>query len=164
MKLVNESSSLAKRVFPVIGAVVFLASLIDSAEAVVYKWVDDDGKIHYGDRLATKGAKQLPFREPHSAAADDRSLMERLEKQKELLDIRQYERRIAKKRQEKLAKANREQRRHCTDLRDHLTKARQAGVVYEVDDSGNRVYSADEAFAAYIGRLEGAYEKSCSGR
>jgi len=164
MKPANEPSSLARRMFPVIGAVLFFAPVIPSVDAVVYKWVDDDGVIHYGDRPATEGAKQLPFREPHSAAADDRSLMERLEKQEKLLDVRQYERKIEKKRAEKLATAKKERQRHCADMSHHLAKAREAGVVYEVDDAGNRVYSADEALTAYIGKLEGAYRKSCSGR
>jgi hypothetical protein len=164
MKRVNESSSLAKRIFPVVGAVVVFASLIPNVEAVIYKWVDDVGRIHYADRPVTKDAKQVPFREPHSAAADDRDLMERLENQRELLDVRQYERKIEKKREEKLAKAKKERQQRCADLRGHLTKVRQAGAVYDVNDAGDRVYSADGALEAYIEKLEGVYEKSCSGR
>ena len=161
MKLVNESSSLAKRISPVIGAVVFFASLIPSVEADIYKWVDDDGRIHYGDRPATEDAKQIPFREPRSAAADDRSLMERLEEQKRVLDVRQYEREIKKKRAEKLAKIKKEQQQRCVDLKSHISKVRQAGAVYDVDDSGNKNYSADGALEAYVEKLEGIYEKSC---
>jgi hypothetical protein len=112
--------------------------------AGVYKWVDEDGQIHYGDRPQGEDVESVktapaPSSVPPAATAEE----DRLEKQRRLLDAYEKERRDQQAAAEK-ARAEEEQRqKNCAQARDRLRRFEQAGYLYDLDDNGERVILSD---------------------
>jgi hypothetical protein len=122
-----------------------------SVHAGVYKWVDENGKVHYGDSpKASQPSVELEIDDTAvtvpALVGDDLS---REEKRERLLEAMEEDR-IEK--QEKLAKqkAIKEQnRQRCNRYRDRMRHYERASALYKLDDNGNRVYvsKADRARA-----------------
>ena len=63
----------------------------------VYKWTDEEGKVHYGDKPSTDSPIEVI--DVENAPVYDKDLQQRLEKQKKLLD--EYEEEREKKRNQR---------------------------------------------------------------
>ena len=116
--------------------------LAGPAAAEVYRWVDEQGKVHFGDRPpATAPAEALDLDVPPAVDGPDRGRMER---QRRFLDVTEEERRReAAARRE--AQAERERRaENCRRARDNLARVRRARYLYQGTDGERRVYSEEE--------------------
>ena len=130
------------------------------ANAEVYKWVDEDGRTHYGEKPESSDASKIEIKEPPKA---DKTVQKRNEQREKFLEIIEEERvqeeeknQQEKQEQEKLAK-------HCTELQDYLAKLREGGTTYyQLDEDGNRVYMSEEEVASEQGKLEKEYRDICS--
>ncbi len=126
-------------------ALLFATQLFYSsvAHADVYKWVDDDGRVVYGDRPVSDNAKKLTIKK---MPPQDSKSIETLSKQKKLLDVMQQERdeKIARAQEEKAKKAKQQQK--CAEVKKELKRIRDAGYLYEkTDDPSNpRIFSDEE--------------------
>lgn len=125
---------------------VFLAlsfTVADPVMAEVYKWIDKDGKVQYGDRPGNDSAEEIKLKGPPEHDAD---LTERRETQKKMLDIYKEER---MEKQEQRAKSEEEKQARkikCAAAKNKLQKVRNAGFLYEkTDDPLNpRILSTEE--------------------
>ncbi|MBL4621205.1 MAG: DUF4124 domain-containing protein [Immundisolibacteraceae bacterium] len=134
--------ALALRLEALVGIIfgVVMLSGAGPLNAGIYQWTDDQGRVHFGDKPADQGAKQLDIEASKSVAgvADDAS---RRAVQKKLLDLMNRERQ-----QKKQAKAKRkadkiEQQRRCTILRQELADMVSGGYLYfDYNDAGEREY------------------------
>ena len=125
-----------------IGLWFFLCVLTGTAApayAEVYRWVDEHGNVHFGDRP--------PGEQAEAVELDERALNvqevsgERLEQQKKILDAYAEERRVRKEQAEQAAAQAAERRQACHEVRDQLRQMRDGGFVwYELDTDGERVY------------------------
>ena len=59
-----------------------------AVKSEIYKWVDESGKVHYGDKLGNNNAEKVNIKNKH----DDDNYKERLKKQNRMLEIYQEER------------------------------------------------------------------------
>ena len=63
------------------------------AVAEVYRWVDPDGQVHYGERPPPQGARKIELPEAsESSPQPDREAAERRARQQRLLDAYEHER------------------------------------------------------------------------
>jgi hypothetical protein len=150
--LVNKDSlsllmkPLAYRVLPSLHLLVFLAlSLftVDPVMAEVYKWVDEDGKVQYGDRPGNDSAEEIKLKK---SPDHDAGLSERRETQKKMLDIYKEER-VEKQEQRVKSDEERQKRKiKCAAAKKKLQGIRNAGFLYEkTDDPLNpRILSTEE--------------------
>ncbi len=122
-----------------------LALAVTSAIAApeVYKWIDADGNVHYGDRPPATGVDSrtlslppAPAREPDQAR---RSL-----KQRRLLEAFEAERNQRNQAEAEAAAAKRERARECENARRELARFERANIIYTSDASGARIYISDE--------------------
>ena len=141
---------------------IALAALLAAcaAHAQVYRWVDEQGKVHYGERPPT-GAKASPVQDklaappgaPAPKAAPDASQQER-----------DFQRRQIE-RQEKEAneqKAAARAKAECERQRSRLAQLRTARrVVVGVDDKGDTRYMSDAERTDAIASQEGAVARAC---
>lgn len=124
----------------------------------VYKWVDEHGRVHYGDRPGGPGARELRVPESAPPDADEAS---RLERRRHLL------RAIEEEREQKRAeaarrKAEKERRaRNCAVARDRLRSYRNAGYLYDLDREGRRRVLSDTERARAIADAERAVAYWC---
>jgi len=141
-------------------AVVVATCLPLAAPAQVYKWVDEKGVTHYGQKpSATANAQELQLHDPTggpspNAAAANPSVQE-LENG---FRQRQLERQQAEAK-EAAARAQRTQR--CQSLRNNANGLKNARRVYIRNDQGERVIMEDAQRDAEIAKLEAAYSREC---
>lgn len=142
-----------------LGLVVLLIALPASAE--VYKWVDDQGRVHYGDQpMDETSTLQIEIDEiPTNAPASDS--LSREEKRRRLLESMQEERFEKKERRAK-KKAERERdHRKCILYKDKMRRFENAGRLYSLDRDGNRVYMSSEEREKSTRDLQARIKKYC---
>ncbi len=133
-----------------------------SADAGVYRWVDDQGRVHFGDKPPDKErAESIDTTASPAPARPAPNAAERRDKQQRLLRAWEEERR---QREEAQAKNKEEQERrenNCRIARDRLRSYRDAGYLYDLDAKGERrVFSYAERDAA-IKEMEAAVAQWC---
>ena len=132
----------------------------------VYKWTDEEGKIHYGDKPTTGSSiEEIKIK---GKPVHDEELIRQNETQKKLLDIFEEER---EERQEQIEAKNqirRERIKQCEDLRKELNYEEslfgQGAIFFESDEEGNAVAVDKEKWAAQIEELREAVKKCCKNR
>lgn len=109
---------------------------INAPAEAVYKWVDEHGKVHYGDRPGP--AESTKIKVPDGLPAPSPATGEREDKTRKLLDQYADERaeRAALEAKRKADEAERKQ--NCAKARDLLDQYLHASYLYDVDASGER--------------------------
>ena len=121
-----------------IGGLLLAGLLITPAGAEVYKWTDEQGRVHYGDRPPEEGAQSVDVDPGSSSGSPVPSDAERRDKTRRLLRAYDEERRIKQQREQQEAARAAERQQRCAHARDRLRSYTQAGGLYELDDQGNR--------------------------
>ena len=136
-----------------------MLALLVPASAQVYKWVDEEGKTHYGERPPQrKTAKEVeqrlanPGAPPGKAAAPDWKEKE-LEFRGRRIEAEQAE---TKRRQQETAN-----RQACNQARDHVAQMKTARRMYRLNEKGERVYQSAEEHQAAIAQLERLVSERC---
>jgi len=119
-------------------------------QAEVYKWVDDKGIVHYGDKQNTEGRSvemqvdmSSPDENPENANKETATLS-RDEKRRRLAGAMEEDR-LEKKEAREKKKAERDQNKHrCNQLKDKKKRMQAAAGLYKLDKDGNRVILSDE--------------------
>lgn len=139
---------------------------IGVATAQVFKWVDEKGVTHYGERpphgqqAQPVETKPSPTPSPGSTPSPGKAhggenWQERnLEFQKRRIQREQQaerEQREAKNRQ-----------RRCNVARDDLRRLESSRRLYDLNDKGERVYLDDAGRTAALERARRSVERSCS--
>ncbi|KZZ45097.1 hypothetical protein A3759_10845 [Thalassolituus sp. HI0120] len=135
-------------------------------EAQVYKWVDDNGKVHFGDQpprnkpvAAEKVELKIaprPTNEPLASEA------ERVRRQQQLLQTLSQER---QQREEKRAKAKVAKERKaalCKRLAAKRDEMLRANAIYTTNENGEREYMDESKGTAYREDLVALYKKECA--
>lgn len=130
--------------------------------ADVYKWIDDKGQVHYGDKpsdVTEMEEMKLDNKASSGVALDDDS---RDEKRQRLLDTMQEDRQEKEQQREKnrIEKENRQRR--CVYLRDRLRRAQAANGIYRLDKDGNRVFLTDAGRQQSEENLRAQINKNCN--
>ncbi len=134
--------------------------LITPAHAEIYKWVDDQGKVHYGDKPVAD-SKQVEVKE-EASKGQKISAEERRERRQRLLDAFAEDREKKKEQKAKQAKKQAKINRQCVLARDHLKNYRKAGSLYKLDKDGNRIILSSEERRLTTERLQAQIDKYCN--
>jgi hypothetical protein len=141
-------------------AALVLALVATGAVAEVYKWVDEQGKVHYGDRRPGADSDpsliELPAAPSRDADHDERSL-----RRQRLLDAFEVERDERRRAEAESAAARQERNRKCAQVRSELAKLERANIVYTRDEGGARIYMSDEERDEVAARGRAWIDKHC---
>lgn len=120
--------------------VMALGIALAAAGGEIYRWTDEQGNVHYGDRPAGAGAEAV---EVAPAPATQPGADERRDRRRKLLDVWEEEKAIEQRAQEQ-AEAERARRaRNCRVARRRLEMFRRASLLYEEGADGQRRYFSD---------------------
>ena len=139
--------------------IVFFLFCVSHANAEVYKWIDENGKVVYGDKPTSSDADKIKIK---SSPVQDPVVQGRNEKQNKLLNVMQQERdeRNDLKKEEKGKKE--EQMKICADARKELQEIKDASYLYrETDDPNNPEIITDEERKAEQLKYEKFIKKNC---
>ena len=139
--------------------ICLLWTLVVPAIAQVYKWVDEKGVTHYGERPPQdKKAQEVEQRLANPGTAPGKAAQPGWKEQ----DLEFRKRRIESEQAEAKDKQRvASQQQACNQARDQLAQMRSARRLYRLDDKGERVYQSDEERNASTARLEQLVTERC---
>lgn len=137
---------------------LFWAFLVP-ATAQVYKWVDEKGTTHYGER-PPQGHKAQEVRQHLANPGPDPGKAARPDWNEKELEFRKrrIESEQAQTRREQQEASN---RRACNQARDRLAQATTARRLYRLDEKGERVYESEGERQASVAQLEALVTERC---
>ncbi len=141
----------------------FLLISLNTTAAGIHKWVDEHGRVHYGDRpVSGASSEKIDIRSKPSKPVTDNS---RLQKQQRMLDAMEASR---KERQDKLAEkqaildAKKKHKKQCAEMRNDLIDYERGGISwYEVDDNGERHFLTNDELEERKRELRQSLQKHC---
>jgi len=144
----------------IIIAVLYTASV----QAEVYKWVDEKGRVHYGDKPTT-GSQAVEVRQYGSSnkpatSGDDE--LSRDEKRQRISNMLEEDRLAKNKKREKKNEQREKKKRKCNRLKDRQRHYERATGLYNLDKNGNRVYISNEQREKSEQKLRQQIKKACS--
>ncbi|MDP2226876.1 MAG: DUF4124 domain-containing protein [Moraxellaceae bacterium] len=140
------------------------------AHAELYKWTDENGRVHYSDRKpgnapAVQTLKTRPSVPRAAAAEADTESAAPAEdivaRQKRMADIMRDEREAREREQKAAAQKKQELQRRCLSLRDELRRSEGARI-YQLDAKGERVFMPDAERDAYVQKMQSTLREHCS--
>ena len=141
---------------------VILMTIPFAVDASVYKWVDENGKVHYGDRpQAEQPAVEVTIDEAPAARSYSDDGMSRAEKRERLLQSMQEDRIEKQEQRDKLKAEKQKNRQKCNRYRDRMRHYQRASAMYNLDKDGNRVYISDAQRARATKNLQARINKYC---
>ena len=128
--------------------------------AEIYKWVDENGKVHYGDHPTAQAAEKIII---HKSANADANYQNELEKQTRLLEIYTEERQEQQQLQEKIREDNATRDRNCNLAKKNLAGMKTASFLYEATDDplNPRILNQTER-ATETAKAETAVQRWCN--
>ena len=130
------------------------------AQAEIYKWTDEKGNVHYGDKPIVNSEEILI---PEKINVQSRvTMQEREEKRKRLLESFAEDRADKKEQQEKLEIKKTKLNRQCITARDRLKTYQKSSRLYDLNEKGERVILSDMARQQAVNQLAAEIDKYCN--
>lgn len=141
-------------------AAVLPLLLATAQSAVVYKWVDEKGNVHFDDHPPAQEAEKIII---ENKARQDKEYHEYLDRQTKLLEIYQEENQDRQQEMEKTRKEKELRRDNCRLARKNLNSIKTASYLYQAtDDPRNpRILSNSERDSA-TARAEADIKRWCN--
>ena len=126
------------------GRLIFFSMLfmftLGAVQAGVYKWVDEDGQIHFGDQ-PQKSAERVKV---HKGPEIDAATQKRIDELNNFNDD-EKEDDLDAEAQKKAETLRAQYKEYCEKTRERLATLERGGRLYEVDQAGERTYLTDES-------------------
>ncbi|MGP1676353.1 MAG: DUF4124 domain-containing protein [Giesbergeria sp.] len=147
------------KIFNTLLKICVLWALLVPATAQMYKWVDEKGTTHYGERPpAGKKARKVEEHLANPTPAPG-TPVEPGWKDKELeFRGRRIEAEQAQTKQKQQEATHREA---CNQARDLLVQAKSAQRLYQLNEKGERVYQSEEEHQASVAQMERLIAQRC---
>lgn len=144
-------------------ATVFIVSVITIAFAIpasaeLYKWVDENGKVHFTDKPAHPSAETIEVEQQKMIGQDDnvRGINDRVKRlrqsESEVQAIEDNARRQKKDQADQLSK-------QCVNNKHRLSRLN--GLVYRLNDKGERVYMTDDEILQTRAKVQKWLDDNC---
>jgi uncharacterized lipoprotein NlpE involved in copper resistance len=147
-------------------AVAITLTLAVSGIAVagdIYKWVDEDGNVHYGDKPVSNGSERVAIESrPTDRARVQSQYQAAAQARAENRDARAQADEEGRKAEEELRAQADERRQKCEASRATMQKFVTSRRIYTQDESGERVYMDDAQMQAARERVENDINEYCN--
>ena len=143
----------------------FILTSLLNAE-IVYKWVDEDGQVHYGSKADNKNAKEVEIKNRYidSGTSSNKPLnaKDRANKLKRYVNSVDEENKL--KAEEKRTKEEKEKTKliRCNASRDQLKRAENAGALYDLDEKGDRILLNKKQYEQAMQQARARVQKWCN--
>lgn len=129
----------SKRLITRVITAAFILLIHSLSHAEVYKWVDKDGQVHYGEQPGNTGAEIVPIRTnetttPRTMNKDEVDIVKS--------DIEAKDKK--KKEAEEQKKINRDKRKWCNEARSDLQAISSRGRMREINEKGEYIVMTEE--------------------
>lgn len=150
----RRSSSLAFGLILSLAAITFALP----ASAELYKWIDDDGKVHFTDKPISPNAETIEIQQQKKIGQDDavRGINERV---KRLRQSESEAQAVEDKLQAKKQARKDQVKRQCGNNKYKLSRLN--GLVFRVNEDGERVYMTDDEILEKRATLQKWIDENC---
>ncbi len=131
------------------------------AQADLYKWTDDQGKVHYTDQPPTLKAQIIKNDTAAAQAGITSQATQSLDAKDQAYQKRRKEADEARAKAEKEAEQARGQRENCAKARNNLSTLQNTPRVYTTDAAGQRTYMDDAERARALADSQKAAADFC---
>lgn len=141
------------------------AAIVFSASAVageIYKWVDEDGNVHYEDRPTVDDVERVAVVSNNTSSSSvQASIDARRARESARADARSKRAEDEQKAAE-LAQIAAEREQKCAESRSRMERYLQARRLYKEDDAGERVYLDDSQVMEARSKAQDDIQAYCS--
>ena len=144
---------------------VFTLLLNMAQAATVYKWVDEDGQVHYGSKPKQKNAEKVKIKNRYidsETATPALSAEERAAKQKKFIDALDAENKSISEAKRQKQKQEELRNSRCNAARDQLRRQESASALYDLDEKGNRVLLDKKQYEKAMAQAQERVKKWCN--
>lgn len=139
--------------------IILLLFLSSVTNAGVYKWTDESGNVHYGDK-STISSEQLNISTDKSARSTTNEET-RAERRQRISDSLTDDRLLRNEKKAEAKKKKTESNRQCVYAKDRLKRYQSAGRLYNLDKDGNRNVLSNKSRDKTIANLQKEIRKNC---
>ncbi len=139
--------------------VPFLTMPLMLEAAVVYKWVDENGEVHYSDQPNNTTAQQVPLQ---AAPPPDPNAQKRQEQSGKWLKIREEERQLKAEEAAKAKQHEEERQQQCLQAKVQLKNYDRARYLYKPEEGDKEIILSDNERKAATEELKESIESLCS--
>lgn len=145
---------------------VTFVMLTADAGAEIYKWVDEEGNVHYSDcppppDCDTEVVETISGPSDADVARAKEQLDALLSKQEASKAIREQDRLEKERQRNEAIRIAVEMKRTCIMARQNLRVLLMKRPVFYIDETGKEVYLDDETHKAEIARMRGLIADNC---
>ncbi|MFK7731678.1 MAG: DUF4124 domain-containing protein [Pseudomonadales bacterium] len=141
-------------------SVLLLFSTVAVA-AEVYKWVDEQGNVHYTDKKPANDKEPAKVDVKVHNTRKDAELDAYREYTKRNREAAETEAAISEKKKAKNRQTQQKRQHACKKILKRKREYQQGGVIYSEKKSGDRKYYSDEERAEVLRKLNKALKKHC---
>jgi len=129
----------------ILSGLIFLILCTAPAYAALYKWVDEQGNVHYSDQAPSgKTKSDTTLNIPNQPAATPATNTAKSWQEKDLeYKKRQAAAAEAEAKQQKEAQDAKAKTTNCEQAKNNLARLKIGGRIFTYDDKGNRSYMDD---------------------
>lgn len=138
---------------------IFLVVMTSVAQAGVYKWTDEQGRVHYGDK-PTSTADEVKINNQRGSGQADQPASRR-ELQQRFLRAREEERKEKQQERNKKKQKIAEAKQKCVQAKKQYDKYHHAGSIYVKGKDGEREHLSFKERDAYEKLLASKVKKWC---
>lgn len=129
--------------------------------ADIYRWTDENGKVHFSDKPVGDKAKKLDIKEQTPAPKSTQSGRDRKKKTDQYLRGRKEERAELDRQDEEKKQLKIQRKRECKIAKDKHQEIIEAGAVYFSKKDGSRDYLGEDRRLKEETRLKAEVDKWC---
>lgn len=140
-------------------AILFLSPTIGQTE--IYKWVDEDGKVHFDDRVGTGNKEKIEVKTTDTSSNPNAELQENVDQENKLLEIYEEER---KEKNLKISAQQEEENKlkeKCAKAKKYKNKIDTNSRLFIRDEKGDRVFLNEEEIDTKAQKLNEFIDKNC---
>lgn len=136
-----------------------------AASAQIYKWVDENGKVHYSDKAPDKKVTVEKFKLTKEQKPAQKSASERrsLENTQRFLKVIEEEKEIKRKKDKEQAKKHEKVRAYCQRLEKEISIYKKGYAIVRYGQDGGHEYLTDEEIAVQMSMFEQKWKENCEG-
>lgn len=132
----------------------------------VYKWIDEDGHVHYGSKADNKNAKEVKIKKSYidsgTSSKKPLSAKDRANKLKRFVNSIDAENKLKKEEKRRKQEKERTKLIRCNASRDQLNRAENASALYDLDEKGNRILLNKKQYEQAMAQARARVEIWCN--
>ena len=136
-----------------------------AASAQIYKWTDENGKVHYSDKAPEKqlSVEKIKLRKEQKPNQKSDSERRSLENTQRFLKVLEEEKAIKRKKEKEQAKKREKTRAYCQRLEKEISIYKKGYAIVRYGQDGGHEYLTDEEIAVQMSNFEQKWKENCEG-